>query len=68
VSAKTKRRVAELRIAGAGVTKIMRDTGLTKTVATRLVQDVDEALGTIRAVGISTGQRFASESQDSNLA
>jgi hypothetical protein len=68
VSAKTKRRVAELRIAGAGVAKIMRDTGLTKTVATRLVQDVDEALGTIRAVGISTGQRFASESQDSNLA
>jgi hypothetical protein len=46
----------------------MRDTGLTKTVATRLVQDVDEALGTIRAVGISTGQRFARESQDSNLA
>jgi hypothetical protein len=47
--ARTKRRIAELRITGARVAEIMRDTGLSKTVATRLVRDVDAALGAIRA-------------------
>ena len=49
VPEKTKRRVAELRIAGSTVAGIMDDTGLTKTIATRLVRDVDDALGTLRA-------------------
>lgn len=49
VPLKTRRRVAELRIAGDGPAAIMRDTGLSKTIATRLVRDVDDALGTIRA-------------------
>jgi hypothetical protein len=47
--AKTKRRVAELRIAGEGVAEIRRDTGLSKWIATRLVRDVDDALGALRA-------------------
>jgi hypothetical protein len=43
----TLRRVAELRIGGETVAAIMRDTGLSKTVATRLVRDVDDAFGRI---------------------
>jgi hypothetical protein len=49
VDAKIRRRVAELRDDGATVAEIMRQTKLTKTIATRLVRDVDDALGTIRA-------------------
>lgn len=49
VPAKTKRRIAELRIDGKTPATIMRDTGLSKTVATRLVRAVDDALGKLRA-------------------
>ena len=49
VARETKRRLAELRIAGASVAEIQRDTGLTKTVATRLAGEVDAALAAIKA-------------------
>jgi hypothetical protein len=49
VSPSKRRRVAELRIEGATAADIMRDTGLSKTVATRLVRGVDEALGRTRS-------------------
>lgn len=49
VPTKTKQRIAELRIEGKTIAAIRKDTKLTKTIATRLVRDVDDALGTIRA-------------------
>jgi hypothetical protein len=49
VSSSTKRHVAELRIAGTSVAEIMRQARLIKTVATRLVRDLDDALGRIRS-------------------
>jgi hypothetical protein len=49
VRSSTRRRVAELRIVGMPVAEIMRQTELSKTVATRLARDVDDALGRIRS-------------------
>ena len=49
VARETKRRLAELRIAGASVAEIQRDTGFTKTVATRLAGEVYVALAAIKA-------------------
>jgi hypothetical protein len=49
VSKGTKQKVAELRIDGGTVAEIMRQTKLTKTIATRLVGDVDAVLGQLRA-------------------
>jgi hypothetical protein len=49
VAQATKRTVAELRINHATVAEIMRETGLSKTVATRVVREVDAALGRLRA-------------------
>jgi hypothetical protein len=44
-----RREVAALRLANVSIAEIQRRTGLTKTVATRLVHDVDDAIGHIRA-------------------
>jgi hypothetical protein len=49
VSGKLRRQLALLRVNGESVAEIMRQTKLTKTIATRLVRDVDDALGKIRA-------------------
>lgn len=46
----TKRKVAKLVIdEGASIAEVRRQTGLSKTVATRLVRDVQDALGMLRA-------------------
>jgi hypothetical protein len=49
VSPATRRKVAELRIGGETVAGIMRKTRLSKTVATRLVRQIDGVLGTLKA-------------------
>jgi hypothetical protein len=49
VSDAHRKKVAELRINGKSVAEIMRQTGLSKTIATRLVGDVDAVLGQIRS-------------------
>jgi hypothetical protein len=49
VSDELRRQLAQLRIEGAGVAEITRETKLSKWIATRLVDDVDDALREIRA-------------------
>jgi hypothetical protein len=44
-----RRQLAQLRIEGAGVAEITRETKLSKWIAARLVDDVDDALRKIRA-------------------
>jgi hypothetical protein len=49
VSGATRKKVAELRIKGETVAAIMRQTRLSKTIATRLVADVDAVLTVLRS-------------------
>lgn len=45
----TKRKVAALRLAGGSYAEIQRQTGLSRTITKRLVDDIDAVLGKIRA-------------------
>jgi hypothetical protein len=45
----TRMKVAELQIAGESIEEIRRQTKLSKTVATRLVREVDAVLAALRA-------------------
>jgi hypothetical protein len=49
VAPATKRKAAELRIAGEGIAEIQRQTKLSKTIATRLVREIDAVLEALRA-------------------
>jgi hypothetical protein len=45
----TKKKVAELRLRGAGIAEIGRETKLSKTIATRLVHEIDALLAKLKA-------------------